>query len=202
MLPLTSTLSNLTAAMLKSYGAPPPSGPDPSFVPSTDANVFVTASYIEQLNANFAKVVMVDQPNQALFAHFSGLCDAWESNRNGKDASAIPAFPQYDYFDNAAFHLAWGQFTNSGGFLQPIYVKQLPVLPAVQIIPEGQVVATTEQTDGPIGKNLGGGYFESSGINDAYTDSQFYQGPTGTYQKHIFANPFTKNQSRTVWVKI
>lgn len=200
MAPLTCTLAELTAAKLIAYYPPPPVGV-PMVAPSTDPNVYLgDPNYLKQLNEQSFHKYAVDVPNANTAARFDFACKSWEMN--GKHLP-LPAPPSYSVFDEAAFDQWWAQFTaNLGEPPQFYFIKPAPLPPPPVIVPEGSHPAAPAY-DGPIGEAVPGnpGVFTPSAA-DTYPDGYIYAGPTGTYQKHIYRNPFTPGYVRIVWIAL
>jgi hypothetical protein len=221
--PLTSTLADLTAAKLIAYATaalPPPVGT--LQVPSTDPNVFAG-------NTNYLKLLMkqadwhygVDVPNLIALdggkinggdgkGGFVLAADNWEEF--GKPTAAPPpAFPSLKFFDESGFDLWWTQYTapaNQGQDAPPLFfIKPVPALPALVILEAGSNAPPPPPAlDGPIGAAvpMNPTVYSPSAADNAqqYPDAAFYAGLTGIYQKHIYSNPFTVNQTRVVWIKL
>lgn len=137
-----------------------------------------------------------------------------EISEHGKDWTTLPGWPtpwpHYDTVDLAKFDL-WWTVTNLGGTdpsravngdIPKFFVVPAAPLPAIVILPaDGKT--SPPQSDGPIGPAVPNnpGVFTSSG-NDSYPDGYMYVGKTGIYQKHIYSNPFTADETRVIWIQL
>lgn len=201
MNPLTTTLADLSADQLIAYYPPPVPG-IAVVIPSPNPAVYTNdPSYLKQLNAQSLQKYAVDVPNANTAARFDFACKTWEGN--GKTA-ALPAPPAYSIFDAQAFDQWWAQYTAKLGDAPPLYfIKPADLPPPPVIIPAGMPPAPAPAFDGPIGNPVPNnpGVFNPS-ANDPYPDGYVYAGPSGIYQKHVYSNPFTPGNVRTIWISL
>lgn len=199
---LTSTLKALTAAQLVG-NYPPPTPGQPIVAPSTDPSVYMgDPNYLKQLNAQFFQKYAVDVPNQNALNRYDFACKQWE--QSGKPAM-LPPPPTYLVFDQRAFDQWWDQYNaNRGQNAPPLYfIKPAPLPPAPVIVAEDAKPPAQPALDGPIGAAVPAnpGVFNPSS-SDKFPDGWIYAGPTGVYQKHVYSNPFTADQTRVLWVQL
>lgn len=198
---LTSTLADLTAAKLTAYYAPPPPGV-PTMAPSTDPSVYMgDPNYLKQLNAQFLQKYAVDVPNINTANRYDYACKQWE--QNGKSA-ALPTPPAYCVFEQKAFDQWWATYTsNLAQNAPPLFFIKPATLPPAPVIVEQGAPPPPPATDGPIGAPVPGnpGVFNPSAA-DVFPDGWVYVGPAGVFQKHVYANPFTANHTRVIWIAL
>lgn len=196
---LISTLADLSSAKLTAYYAPPPAGA-PTTQPSTDPSVYSNPDFLKQMNAQTLEKYAVDVPNRNAADRYDFLAKQWEQNKS----TSLPAPPQYVRFDPGAFDQWWSELqANPGENAPPLFfIKPVPQPPAPQIVAAG-APPPPPATDGPIGAPVPGNpnVFNPSSA-DNYPDGYPYAGPTGVYQKHVYSNPFTADQTRVIWIKI
>lgn len=197
---LVSTLADLSSAKLTAYYAPPPAGV-PTAQPSTNPNVYTNPDYMKQLNAQALEKYAVDVPNLNAFNRYDYLCKQWEQNKS----ASLPPPPQYVRFDQGAFDQWWDQLNaNMGSDAPPLYfIKPAQPLPAPLIVAAGSPPPPPPATDGPIGTPVPSNprVFNPSST-DNFADGYVYAGSTGVYQKHIYTNPFTADQTRVIWIQL
>lgn len=202
---LTSTLQALTAKQLIDYYPPPAPLAAALQQPSTDPTVYRdNPDYIKLLNEQTYWHYAVDVPNRYAADRFAFACKTWEMQ--GK-SPFLPPPPAYVVFDVIAFNQWWTQLKttqDATGEAPPLFfVKPAPLPANPVIVAAGAPAPTPPAFDGPIGSAVPNntGLFRSAGPPaDRFPDGYTYVGPTGVYQKHIYANPFEAGGARIVWI--